>query len=225
MLTEGTGVLLKSGWEVNVSGTLEPQRRNRLFSAPELDVNYGLSNRFLVSLTWPWRVRDRPNRATQQAPGRVDFGVKAVLVRSGLGVSVSTYPLLSRGTHDPETTPWLQKSWALRLPVQVSRRIGPVDVAGELAVSVFADDANEISYGVVARLPVNDRIELAGEVGGTGPTDLKAENATFANGGLTMTLLRDTPGVTLNLSTGRLLTGRAPQDRSLFAFFGTQITW
>jgi hypothetical protein len=223
MVVEGTGVLPADGWEVNVAGTMEPQGRSRLFGAPELDVNYGVTNRLLVSVTWPWRVRDRPALASQQAPGRVDLGLKALVVDGGRGLSVSTYPLLGRGTHDPGDAAWLQQAWGLRLPVQVSRQVGPVALAGEVAYTIVEAAPNEISYGVVARLPVHDRLQLAGEVGSAGPTDLSVDDALFVNGGVTATLLSGPPALNLNLSTGRLLSPSRPANTTLFAFVGVQV--
>lgn len=219
MFTEGTGLLNGGQWEVNVATSTEPGDSARLYVSPLVDVNYGLSDRVAVSLTWPYLVRNAAPEPTDAALGRPEIGVKVLAIDRR--VRVSTYPILCLRPYPGSSTSWVSDQTALILPVQASTEVGPVTVSSELAYQVTANEANTWAYGATIGRPLTPGLTAIAEVRSTATGSLSPE-ATLVNAGAVVSVHDQ---LALLLSGGRYLDDTPPDLSPWLAFVGVQITW
>lgn len=219
MFTEGTGLLNGGQWEVNVATSTEPGTEARLYVTPLVDVNYGLSNRIAVSLTWPYLVRHATSGPSGAAIGRPEIGVKVLAVDRR--VRVSTYPILCLRPYPGSSANWVSDRTALLLPVQASTSFGRVTVSSEVAYQLTSGSDDTWAYGATLGRPVMPRLTAIAEIRSTATTSLAPE-ATLVNAG---TVLSMHDHLALLVSGGRYVNDTSPSLSPWLAFAGLQVTW
>jgi hypothetical protein len=218
LITEDPGTPGDGRWEINLAFTVEKLRTETLFEAPLLDINYGLGERIQLKYEIPWVFRDEDGDGTKSGLGNSEIGVKyRFLDEERHGVSMSIYPQFSfnnptsseeRGLVDPGTE--------LVLPLQVARRLGPVELSLELGYSLIERGADEWIYGLAAAWPIAERIELLGEVHGVARRDFDEGVLVFNLGGV----LEVHENVNLLLSAGRSFRESSTTEPGLLAYLG-----
>src|SRR5438067_6203458 len=123
-------------WEINVAWTLSQKQNARLFAIPLIDINYGLGERIQLKDEVPWLVLPRRQEGIQSGIGSANFGVKwRFLDKKRYGFAMSTYPQLEIRTSASSVRRGLiEQGGELRLPVEISRELGPVTITARSAI-------------------------------------------------------------------------------------------
>ncbi len=168
-------------WEINVALTAELRPAERGYESPLLDLNYGLGERIQLKYELPWVVLDE-HGDTRSGLGNSNVGVKWRFYEDApRGLAVSVYPQLEfNNPTDSADRGLVDRGTALLLPVELSLRLGPVDINPELGYAIREKDADELVYGLALSYAPGEALEWLGELHGTtalGPdeTDLVAD--------------------------------------------------
>jgi len=210
-------------WEINVAWTLSQKQNERLFAIPLIDINYGLGQHIQLKAEVPWLVLQERRGGTQSGIGSANLGVKwRFLDKDRHSFAMSTYPQLEIRTSASSVRRGLiEQSGELRLPVEISRELGPVTIDGEVGYQVVQREKDEVLYGLVVAGEVNKRLELVSEIHGTAKRNFAGNELIFNVGGR----FKMSEHYTLLFSTGRSL-GRAVTGRpTLLAYVGCQFNF
>ena len=210
-------------WEINVAWTLSQKQNQRLFAIPLIDINYGLGERIQLKAEVPWLVLQRRREGIQSGIGSANFGVKwRFLDKKRYGFAMSTYPQLEIRTSSSSVRRGLiEQGGELRLPVEISRELGPVTINGEVGYQVVQREKDEVLYGLVVGGEINKRLELVGEIHGTAKRNF-ADNEPILNAGGRFKMSKH---YTLLFSAGRSLRGAAIGQPTLVGYVGCQFNF
>src|SRR6266699_2620925 len=208
-------------WEINVAWTLS--QNQRLFAIQLVDINYGLGERIQLKAEVPWLVLQRRREGIQSGIGSANFGVKwRFLDKKRYGFAMSTYPQLEIRTSSSSVRRGLiEQGGELRLPVEISRELGPVTINGEVGYQVVQREKDELLYGLAVGREINKRLELVGEIHGTAKRNV-ANNELIFNVGGRFTMSKH---YALLFSTGRSLRQAATGQPTLLAYVGCQFNF
>jgi len=207
-------------WEINVAWTLSQNRTSRLFGVPLLDINYGLGQRLQLKAEVPWLILEDQQRGTQSGIGSTNLGVKwRFLDKAQHGFNMSTYPQLEIRTSASSARRGLIEQGAeLRLPIEMSRKLGPVTIVGEIGYQFVQGEKHELVYGLAVASQINKRLALLTEIHGTAKRDFGDNEVIFNVGGR----FKMNKHYTLLFSSGRSLRGAATGQPTLVAYVGWQ---
>lgn len=220
LITDDTGTPGDGGWEINLPITLEQTRNQRTFEAPLLDVNYGLGERTQLKFEVPWVMLDRRDDGTTEGLGNSEIGVKYRFLDGGRhGTSMSIYPQLEfNNPTSSDERGLVDEGVRLKLPVQMTRSIGPFGFYLEAGYEFVEAEGDEWLYGVATGYPVNDRLELLAEVAGTASHDFGDDELVFNIGA--KVVLNDY--LNLLLSAGRSFRESSSGEPELLGYCGLQ---
>ena len=223
MLTDDPGTPGNKKWEVNFLSTLERTRGGWLFEAPNVDINYGLGNHIQLKFEAPWVVAKEAGGKTRSGPGNSMFGVKWRFVdEESRGFDMSTYPQLEFNNPTRSVERGLvSDGMRLFLPVEVVKKVGPVEVNGELGYAIVQDGSDEVEYGLAVGRQVTRRIELIGELHGSGLRTMRGHELLF-NIGSRVVLSKNS---VLLVSAGRTIHNRAGEGPEHIAALGIQFNF
>ena len=218
MLTDDPGTPGNKRWEINFLSTLQRTRSGWVFETPNVDLNYGLGNHIQLKFEAPW-VAVRENGETKSGPGNSMVGVKwRFFDEEDRGFDMSTYPQLEFNNPTRSVDRGLvEKGIRLFLPVEVVKKVGPVEVNGEIGYGVVQYGADECEYGLAIGRQVTKRIELIGELHGNALRTMREHELLF-NIGSRVTIGKRHA---LLLSAGRTLRtpgGSGPQHIAALGF-------
>jgi len=207
-------------WEINVAWTLSQKQNERLFAIPLIDINYGLGQHIQLKAEVPWLVLQERRGGTQSGIGSANFGVKwRFLDKDRHSFAMSTYPQLEIRTSASSVRRGLiEQGGELRLPVEISRELGPVTIDGEVGYQVVQREKDEVLYGLVVAGEVNKRLELLSEIHGTAKRNFTSKELIFNVGGR----FKMSKHYTLLFSTGRSLRWATTVQPTLLAYVGCQ---
>jgi len=154
MLTDDPGTPGRGMWEVNFLSTMNHSSEGWTFDAPNVDLNYGLGNHIQLKFETPWVITKEKGKAARSGLGNSMVGVKwRFLDEETNNVNMSIYPQLEFNSPTRSVERGLaEKGVRLFLPVEVSRKVGPLELDGEIGYRIVAGGHNEWEYGfVVAR--------------------------------------------------------------------------
>lgn len=221
MLTDDPDTPGNNHWEINTAFTLDKEPGEKEIAVPLLDVNYGLGRRLQLKVEVPYRLVPEGGGRVKSGFGSVNFGVKwRFLDAERHGFAVSTYPqfeykpaaAVRRGTAEPGNE--------LLLPLEVTRKAGPVDVNVEVGYRIRQFFRDELLYGVAVGRDVTKRLELAAEVHGEPKRGFRDDDR-IANFGARYKL---TKHYTFLFSAGRSLRATRDEVPSLVMYAGLQFT-
>src|SRR5205823_11689975 len=172
-------------WEINVAWTLSQKQNERLFAIPLIDINYGLGQHIQLKAEVPWLVLQERRGGTQSGIGSTNVGVKwRFLDKDRHGFAMSTYPQLEMRTSASSVKRGLiEQGSELLLPIEISQKLGPVTIDGEVGYQVVQRDKDEVLYGLVVGGEINNRLELVGEIHGTAKRNFASNELIFNVGG------------------------------------------
>ena len=135
---------------------------------------------------------------------------------------MSTYPQLEIRTSASSVRQGLiEQGGELRLPVEISRELGPVTIDGEVGYQVVQREKDEVLYGLVVAGEVNKRLELLSEIHGTAKRNFTSKELIFNVGGR----FKMSKHYTLLFSTGRSLRRAGTGQPTLLAYVGCQFNF
>jgi hypothetical protein len=210
-------------WEINVAWTLSPKQSDRLFGIPLIDINYGLGQRLQLKAEAPWLILKERRGGTESGIGSANFGVKWRFLDKNLhGFAMSTYPQLEIRTSASSAGRGLIEQGAeLRLPIEMSREIGPITIAAEVGYQFVQREKDEVVYGLAVRREINKHLELLAEIHGIAKRHLADEELVFNVGAR----FKVSKHYTLLFSSGRSLRRAATRQPTLVAYIGCQFNF
>ena len=208
-------------WEINVAYTLEKSRTESTQETPILDLNYGVGDNIQLKYEIPWLIDREQQTGTKSGVGNSLAGVKwRFLDEEKYGVSMSTYPQV--GFNFPTSSAareTVDEGTYLLLPVEVSKKFGPVTVNGEFGYTFSNNYDNKWLYGLFCGYEVRENLTMLGEIHGGAPTRLQTSETVFNIG----TQWDFTKRYGLLASAGRSFRSATSGEPDLLLYLGLQM--
>lgn len=221
--TDDPGTPGPGRWEVNTAVTLEHVHGETSFEAPLADVNYGVGDRIQVKAEMPLELIDQRDRRLDTGLGNPSFGVKWRFAEDTTsGFALSTYPQLELVSPARTDAARLEPGGAsLLLPIEVTTRLGSLDVNAEVGYELVAHTSGEVVYGLAIGREVTDRLELAAECHATTNASF-SEQVTICSAAAREGF---TQHLTLLAALGHGITGPRDERPSVAMYLGLQTIW
>ncbi len=221
MLTGDPGTPGDGNWEINIAATLEKRRSESRWEAPALDLNYGLGEHIQLSYEVPWIVLSPSGEGTRSGLGNSNIGVKwRFLDEEKHGISASIKPEFE---FNPPTSSAdrgvVEEGTVFRLPLQMEKKLGPVTAGLEFGRAFKRKQDDAWIYGFVAGHKATERLELLGEIHGTGRPNFRMHETVF-NLGAIYDLGKNYSAL---LSVGRSFQSAASDAPTLLLYIGMQL--
>jgi hypothetical protein len=223
--TSDTGTPGDGHWEINVGLSGEKASSHFQSSVQALDLNYGLGERIQLKYELPWIFSQEEGAETRNGIGNSVLGMKwRFLDEERRGIAMSIYPQVEFNTANSSVDKGLvDKGTKYILPVEIERKIGPVNVTGEVGYIFNPENANQWFYGLAFGYKTSDRIEWVGEIFG-----VTSSNFDWATHDLVFNLgfrWKLTKWLTLNASAGRSLHAVTGNEKTLLFYAGGQFVF
>jgi hypothetical protein len=211
MLTDDPGIPGNGMWEINLLSSMERTRHGWLLETPNVDLNYGLGNHIQLKFEAPWVIKKESGERMIGGPGNSMAGIKwRFLDEERNGFDLSVYPQLefNNPTHSMARG-LVDEGRNLFLPVEASRKVGPVRINGEIGYRIVQHRTDELAYGLLFARQTSRRLELMAEVHGSVLRTMR-ENELTVNAGSRIRLSKHS---VLLVSAGRTIHeihGQAP---------------
>jgi hypothetical protein len=164
-LTNDPGTPGNGNWEINIASSQSISRAAAAYQVPQIDLNFGLGDRIQVTYEIPYVVETQAGQAHQSGWSNAFPGIKWRFLDQGEGgwqasvfPQVETDGLASAVRKDIAVAGprWL-------LPVEVTKRMGPLDFDFEAGYYLPKDGVRERVLGLVAGRSISERLDLAME--------------------------------------------------------------
>lgn len=182
-----------------------------------------MGERLQLKAEVPWLILNERQGQTQSGIGSTNLGVKWRFPDHGdHGLKMSAYPQLEIRTSASSARRGLIEQGAeLRLPIEMSREIGPVAIDAEVGYQLVQREKDEVVYGLAVRREINKRLDLLAEIHGAAKRHLADEELIFNVGGR----FKVSEHYTLLFSSGRSLRRAATGQPTLLAYVGWQFNF
>jgi hypothetical protein len=220
-LTNDPGTPGNANWEINVASMQTNGRDVSSYQIPQFDFNFGVGDRIQLTYELPYVVQTSDRQRTQTGWSNGFVGVKWRFLDQGEdGWKLSTFPQVEVSSSQLAR----QKGIAgpgprYLIPVQVARRVGPVDLDLEVGRYVAVNGPGERILGFVAGRSLTKRLELDAEYYDDRVSGGAQHTATFGLGGR----FRLRPGFLALFMAGRSVNGLANGQPAFMGYFGLQI--
>jgi hypothetical protein len=183
LLTDDPGTPGNNNWEINLGYTAERERGDNDYEAPILDMNYGWGNRVQLKYEMPFVCNSTNNGPLLSGPGDSKIGVKIrFLENDKLDLNISTYPQVEvNNTSNSVRRGLVYQGPLFLLPLEVTKKVGPVDVDLEVG-HWFTQAKNYWISGLALGHQATKRLEVLAEVYSDGSPTGERDN-TFDFGG------------------------------------------
>ena len=225
LLTSDTGTPGDGHWEINVGLSGEKTLSHSQLTFHVLDLNYGLGERIQLKYELPWTFSKEEGEVTQTGVGNSVLGVKwRFLDEERQGISVSTYPQVEFNTVRSSVDKGLvDKGTKWILPFEVERKIGGVNVIGEIGYIYNPENRNQWFYGLAFGYKTSERMEWVGEIFGVTSSNFDwATHDLVSNIGFRWNLIK---WLNLNTSIGRSLHAVAWNEKTFLFYTGVQFVF
>jgi hypothetical protein len=172
-------------WEINLGYMPFFYKGQSVSHVPDLDINFGVGERIQLTYENAWlRVQNRFS-PTQYGLGQSNPGVKWRFYDAGEGgLSVSVFPqAFLNNPNDAVRRGITPPSEAFLLPVEFSKKLGPVDVDLEVGYAFEHKAPDGWITGLVVGHDFTPKLELDAEFYSQGPFHLPDVQPTFDLGG------------------------------------------
>jgi len=221
--TDDPGTPGRGRWELNTAVTLEHVHGETLFEAPLADVNYGVGDRIQLKAEMPLELIDQHARRLDAGLGNPSFGAKWRFAEdTSSGFALSTYPQLELVSPARTEAARLERGGtSLLLPIEVTTRLGSLDLNAEVGYSLVAHTSGEVLYGLALGRDVSDRLELAAECHATNNASL-SEQITVCSAAAREGF---SGHLTLLAALGHGITGPRDERPTVAMYLGLQTAW
>jgi hypothetical protein len=208
-------------WEINVAYTLDKRQTESTMETPILDLNYGVGDNIQIKYELPWLIHHEQEAGTRSGIGNSKVGVKwRFLDEEKCGVNMSTYPQFMFNSPTSSAAKGLNdEGTSLLIPVEVSKKFGPVTVNGEVGYTFSQHSDNEWLYGLFIGYEILKNLTILGEIHGGATTEFKQNEVVFNIG----TQWDFTKKYGLLVSAGRSLSHVTSDEPNLLLYLGLQI--
>jgi hypothetical protein len=218
--TNDPGTPGNKNWEINLAYMPFLYDSHSISHVPDVDINFGLGDRVQLTYESAWlRVDDAPGSA-KYGLGQDQLGVKWRFLeneKSGLGVSIFPQLSVNNPNHSAERgiTP---PGTSLLLPLEVAKKIGPLDVNGELGYNLVRAGPDGWLAGLVVGHEMNKKLEVDAEFYSVGTFHHSSDQETFDVGAR----YKIHPPFILLLMAGRSIQPASNNQPYFVGYFGMQ---
>ena len=165
-LSNDPGTPGNGNWEINIASAQSISRSITTYQVPQLDLNFGLGDRIQLTYEVPYVIETQSGQPHQSAWSNAFPGIKWRFLDQGEGnwqasifPQVETNGLASAQRKDIAVAGprWL-------LPLEVTKRLGPLDVDFEAGYYLPKQGVRERILGLVTGRSLSDRLDLAVEL-------------------------------------------------------------
>lgn len=225
LLTSDTGTPGDGHWEINVGLSGEKTSSHFQLAVQALDLNYGLGERIQLKYEFPWIFSRLEGGETRDGIGNSVLGIKwRFFDEDRQGIAVSTYPQVEFNTANSSVDKGLaDKGTKYILPFEIERKIGPVNITGEVGYIFNPENENQWFYGLAFGYKTSNRIEWVGEIFG-----VSSSNFDWATHDLVFNLgfrWRLNKWLNLNTAAGRSLHAVTGNEKTLLFYTGLQFVF
>jgi hypothetical protein len=149
-------------WEINLGDMPFLYSDQSVSHTPDVDINFGVGDRIQLTYENAWLRVKNPKSATEYGLGQSNPGVKWRFYDAGeSGLSISVFPqLFLNNPNDAVRRGIIPPSESFLLPVEFSRKFGPVDVDYELGYQFVHKGPNAWLTGLVIGHEFTPKLEL-----------------------------------------------------------------
>ena len=207
-------------WEINIGYMPFLYTDQSVSHTPDVDINFGVGERIQLTYENAWLRVHNPSSATQYGLGQSNPGVKWRFYDAGeSGLSVSVFPqLFLNNPNDAVHRGITPASESFLLPVEFTRKFGPVDVDFELGYQFVHKGPDGWITGLVIGHDFTPKLEGDMELYAQG-TFHPTENQPTIDFGARYKLR---PSMILLLMAGRSLEPARGSQSYFLGYFGVQ---
>ena len=165
-LTNDPGTPGNGNWEINVAGMYTREPGISAWQAPQLDINYGAGERVQLTFEVPYLLQYADGMARQGGWSNATLGAKWRFFDQGDGGwQLATFPQIeTAGSAAAQARGIAIDGPRLFVPLEIARRLGPLDVNFEAGYYFPRNGARERTLGLVVGRAVSPRLELDAEL-------------------------------------------------------------
>jgi hypothetical protein len=163
-LTNDPGTPGNGNWEINIGSMQTIERGTGSYQLPQIDLNFGLGERFQLTYEIPYVVQTRDGASTTSGWSNAYPGIKWRFFDQGEGGwQLSTFPQFeTAGSAGAQRTGIAAPGSRLLLPLELARAAGPFSV--NLEAGYYVQGAPERILGLVIGRALTPRLELDAEL-------------------------------------------------------------
>jgi len=207
-------------WEINVGYMPFLYSDQSVSHTPDVDINFGVGERIQLTYENAWLRVKNPSMPTEYGVGQSNPGVKWRFYDAGeSGLSVSVFPqLFLNNPNDAVRRGITPASEAFVLPVEFTRKFGPVDVDYEIGYQFVHKGRDGWLTGLVVGHEFTSKLEGDIEFYNQGPFRLSENQPTIDFGAR----YKIRPQIILLLMAGRSLEATRSNQSYFLGYFGVQ---
>lgn len=220
-LTNDPGTPGNANWEINLGSMQTISRDVSSYQTPQIDLNFGLGDRIQLTYEVPYVLQSSSGQPVQSGWSNGYPGIKWRFLDQGEdGWQVSTFPQVETGA----STRARQNGIGVAGPryllaLEVTRKIGTVDVDFEAGYYLAGHGPRERILGLVAGRPVTKQLELDVEIYDDRAYDAGPHSTTLDLGGR----YKLSRGLIALFMAGRSVNGLSNGQPEFIGYFGIQI--
>jgi hypothetical protein len=219
--TNDPGTPGNGNWEINLAAAPVYTRATAAWQFPQIDMNFGLGERIQLTLQVPYVIQTGSGAPRATGWSNAFPGIKWRFLDQGEdGWQASIFPQLeTRGSVQAEREQIVGPATRVLLPVQVTHKLGPLDLDMEVGFYTPKDGVQEHIVGLVAGRSISDRLDLALEIYNDHANGAAPNQTTLDLGGR----YKMGEAFVALFMAGRSVSGTANGQPEFFGYFGLQI--
>jgi hypothetical protein len=220
-LTNDPGTPGNENWEINIAAMETVRRDVGSYQVPQLDINFGIGDRIQLTYEVPYVLQTGPGQPLQTGWSNALPGVKWRFLDQGEdGWQISTFPQIQTGgSMLAQKNGIASKGPRFLLPLEVARKVGPLDLNFEAGYYLPWHGRQERILGFAAGHTLTKNLELDGEIYNDRVMGALPHDTTFDFGGR-YKLHR---GFLLLFMAGRSFSGNSSGQPEFIGYFGVQV--
>jgi hypothetical protein len=220
-LSNDPGTPGNTNWEINLAVAPSLSRDGGSYQAPQIDLNYGLGERIQLTYEIPYEINSISGEPHHSGWSNSFVGAKWRFLDQGEeGWRASALPQIEfAATARAQTLGLAGPGPRYLLPLEVSKRIGPMDLDFEIGEYVPGRGPHERIMGLVAGRTMTARLELDVELYDDRASGALPRETTLDVGGR----YKLSPGIIALFMLGRSVGTGGAEATQFFGYFGIQI--
>jgi hypothetical protein len=165
-LTNDPGTPGSANWEINVGSMQTLAHGVSSYQVPQIDLNFGVGDRIQLTYEVPYILQTSTGQPLASGWGNGFPGVKWRFLDQGEdGWQMSSFPQVETGGSQLARQKGIaQAGPRYLLPIEVTKKIGPLDVDFEAGYYIAGHGPKERILGLVTGRSVTERLELDAEI-------------------------------------------------------------
>jgi len=220
-LTNDPGTPGNANWEINLGSMQTIARGGSSYQVPQIDLNFGVGDRIQLTYEVPYVLQTGAGQPLESGWGNGYPGAKWRFLDQGEnGWQMSIFPQVETAASPLARQKGIAVAGPRYLfPLEVTRKIGPLDLDFEAGYYVAGHGPKERILGLVAGRSVTERLELDAEIYDDRAYDGGARSTTLDLGGR-YKLRR---GIIALFMAGRSINGFGDGQPEFVGYAGIQI--